>query len=385
MEDGDPVRHRDELVQVLGDERGRRPRRRAARGSARAPAGSTRRRGRGSGREQVHGRLGRERLGEDDALDVPAGERPDVAVGVRHLQLGRPVEVDAGVAQAAPVDAEPAPARAAHALQRGRGRCARGRSCRAPPTGGPDPPEPRRRRRRARPAESARRSSFPATAIAPSRQCSAPATASASSRWPLPATPAMPTTSPPSTCRSSERSPARPPVPDTLRPRISRTRRGLRRLHPLGRQRRHAHADHRLDELAVVHRVGRDALEDAAPAAQDREAVCHLARLAELVRDHQDREAAAAELVHLREEPVRLLGREHARRLVEDEDPGAGDEHLRDLDLLLLRDRERAQRRVEVDREPDRLGDLGEPRGELAAAQQRARIRRRRAPRSRAR
>ena len=49
---------------------------------------------------------------------------------------------------------------------------------------------------------------------------------------------------------------------------------------------------------------------------------------------------SAAQLVDAREERVDLLRREHARRLVEDDEAGAGHEHLEDLDPLALTDRQ---------------------------------------------
>ena len=69
--------------------------------------------------------------------------------------------------------------------------------------------------------------------------------------------------------------------------------------------------------------------------------------LAELVGDEHDRGAARGDAAHGREKPLRFLVGEHRGRLVEDEDAGAADEHLEDLDALLLGDRKPADRPVE--------------------------------------
>ena len=57
-----------------------------------------------------------------------------------------------------------------------------------------------------------------------------------------------------------------------------------------------------------------------------------------------------------------LLRRQHRRRLVEDEDVGAAEERLQDLDPLLLPDRDRADERGRVDDEPELLRQLAHPR-----------------------
>ena len=49
---------------------------------------------------------------------------------------------------------------------------------------------------------------------------------------------------------------------------------------------------------------------------------------------------------------VGLLRREHAGRLVQDQDVGAAEERLEDLDPLLHADRQVCDRRVEIDLEP---------------------------------
>ena len=56
-------------------------------------------------------------------------------------------------------------------------------------------------------------------------------------------------------------------------------------------------------------------------------------------------------LVQEAEDLVGLAGGEHRRRLVEDQDARGQIELLEDLDLLLLAGRQRADRRLEIDRE----------------------------------
>ena len=55
---------------------------------------------------------------------------------------------------------------------------------------------------------------------------------------------------------------------------------------------------------------------------------------------------------------MRLLRRQHGRRLVEDEDVGLAVERLQDLDPLLLADADVLDPRVRVDGEVERVGEL---------------------------
>ena len=68
------------------------------------------------------------------------------------------------------------------------------------------------------------------------------------------------------------------------------------------------------------------------------------------------------ELAQRTEELVDLLGHEHGRRLVEDEDVGAAVQDLEDLDALLVADAEIAHQFVGVDLEAVLLAEFAEPR-----------------------
>ena len=82
------------------------------------------------------------------------------------------------------------------------------------------------------------------------------------------------------------------------------------------------------------------------PLAHDGDTVRHPDDLPQLVGDENDGGAVLFELVDDAEELVRLLRRQHRRRLVEDEHPRAQIERLDDLDLLALPHAEVPDRRV---------------------------------------
>ncbi len=64
---------------------------------------------------------------------------------------------------------------------------------------------------------------------------------------------------------------------------------------------------------------------------------------------HDGHPAVARHLAQHAEDLVRLVGRQHARRLVEDQDAPPEEELLEDLDFLLLARGQRANRSIEVD------------------------------------
>ena len=76
------------------------------------------------------------------------------------------------------------------------------------------------------------------------------------------------------------------------------------------------------------------------------------------------------------EELLRLLRREHRRRLVEDEDVRLAVERLEDLDALLLADGDVLDPRARVDGEPVAVGDLADAPLRLAHVEEDARARR---------
>ncbi len=84
--------------------------------------------------------------------------------------------------------------------------------------------------------------------------------------------------------------------------------------------------------------------------------------------------ALAAQRAQHGEQLVGLLRRQHAGRLVEDQDLGAAIERLQDLDPLLQPDRQVVDQRVGIDRQPVGLREIGQrpARRREAVAQQRA-------------
>ena len=173
-----------------------------------------------------------------------------------------------------------------------------------------------------------------------------PDKASKNSCWPLPATPAMPTTSPPCTvridvrqapwrtgCRSGSDSflsaQARPSSP-----------------HPAARAARcrPPRADHQARQAlgALRLRIGGG---DQLAAAQDRRAAGQRQHLREAVRDVEDGDALRGQPPQRDEEQVRLLRRQHRGRLVHDDEPRLLQQAADDLHALPLADRKVGDRR----------------------------------------
>ena len=110
------------------------------------------------------------------------------------------------------------------------------------------------------------------------------------------------------------------------------------------RPQRHRSADHRLGQRRRGRRRGGDAVDDP-PAAHDRDLVGGVEDLVELVR-HQRHGALLLDDdgAQHREQLLALGRREHARRLVEDDDLGLPPQALDDLDPLALAGGEAATR-----------------------------------------
>jgi hypothetical protein len=176
-----------------------------------------------------------------------------------------------------------------------------------------------------------------------------PEIASSSSDWPLPATPAMPTISPARMSNETSSTMVTPrmsltvrfltasltapaaaspfsTLSSTRRPTISSASSPTVVLDVFARRHHLAASHHR-------HRVG------------DRH------DLAQLVRDQDDRLALFLQLPEDAEQMVGLGRRQHAGRLVEDQDFGAAIERLQDLDPLLQADREFLDDGVGIDLE----------------------------------
>ncbi len=83
----------------------------------------------------------------------------------------------------------------------------------------------------------------------------------------------------------------------------------------------------------------------------------------------------SARLAHDLEQLVGLGGREHGRRLVEDEDVGVAVQRLQDLDPLLRADREVLDQCARVDAQPVLLGELADAGGGGAGVEHAGRAR----------
>ena len=80
---------------------------------------------------------------------------------------------------------------------------------------------------------------------------------------------------------------------------------------------------------------------------------------------------SATSVLQRGEQRLRLLRREHRRRLVENQDARAAVERLEDFDALALADREIGDARVGIDGEAELLGGLEQSRARLAPARER--------------
>ena len=267
VQHGDPVGHVEQLVEVLGDQQHA-----GAAGAAfeQQLLGSS-----GGGDVEAAARVGGddqpgvagEGAHEHDPLDVAARQRRQRALAVDGAQPAGLVALAVAPADLAPVDARAAcgPGRAR------RGRRAGAPSGRARPqsrTGSSGTPTA--------PAASALAGAGRARLPADRRRCPTsaarrPMATSYSSRWPLPATPATPTSSPARTSRSTS-------VEQHAAARVAQRHAAQRQRghvavvarRPLGRQGGDAPADHRLDQLGVGHvrragRCRRSACRRAAP------------------------------------------------------------------------------------------------------------------------
>ena len=114
-------------------------------------------------------------------------------------------------------------------------------------------------------------------------------------------------------------------------------------------RRRQLGADHHLGELFGGHRRGVVDLTNGLAGADDRDRVGVLEDLVELVGDEDHRRLAGRQFAQRGEQFVDLVGDEHGRGLVEDQDLGTAVEHLEDLDALLLADAEVGHQLVGID------------------------------------
>ena len=177
-----------------------------------------------------------------------------------------------------------------------------------------------------------------------------PEIASISSDWPLPATPAMPTISPARTSKETSSTMVTPRESLTVRfltDSLTAPGFGL----ALFDAQQHAAADHQLGQfldggLPGLARRHHRALPHHRDVVGDRH------DLAQLVGDQHDGLALLLELLEDAEQMVGLGRRQHAGRLVEDQDLGAAIERLEDFDALLQADRQLLDDRVGIDLQP---------------------------------
>ncbi len=117
---------------------------------------------------------------------------------------------------------------------------------------------------------------------------------------------------------------------------------------PLLDPEQHLTPDHQLGQLLGRGFCGLP-VGDHGALAHDRDVVGRGHDFPQFVGDQDDRPALVPETAQDPEQVVRLLRRQHAGRLVEDQDAGAAEQRLQDLDPLLDADRQLADRGVEID------------------------------------
>ena len=170
-----------------------------------------------------------------------------------------------------------------------------------------------------------------------------------SSDWPLPATPAMPTISPPRTSKETSLTMVTPRESLTVRfSTASFTAPGFAAPFSTRKSTRRPTISSASSSTVVFGGLARR--HDRA-LAHDRDGVGDRHDLAQLVRDEDDRLALVLELPEDAEEVVGLGRRQHAGRLVEDQDLGAAIERLEDFDALLQADRQLLDDGVGIDLE----------------------------------
>ena len=104
--------------------------------------------------------------------------------------------------------------------------------------------------------------------------------------------------------------------------------------------------------------------------AQHGHAVADRRRLFQPVRHEHDRHAVLAQPVHDGEQPLHLRFRQRRGRLVHDDQAAFQRQRARDLDELLLGDRQRGNRRAGIDGQADAADDLARGVDHLAPVHQ---------------
>ena len=107
--------------------------------------------------------------------------------------------------------------------------------------------------------------------------------------------------------------------------------------------------------------LGHGCGDDLLAVTEHGRAVADLVHLLEMVRDVEDRHAARLDAAHALEQPLDRVRLERRRRLVEDQEARADREGTRDLDDLLLLDRELGHGQVDIEVEPPFVEQLRGP------------------------
>ena len=114
----------------------------------------------------------------------------------------------------------------------------------------------------------------------------------------------------------------------------------------------HLAPDHQLGQFLLAGLAG-PAMGDHLAAAHDGDVIGDRHDLLQLVGDQDDGNALLAQGIENAEELNGFLRRQHAGRLIEDQDVGTAVERLQDLDALLLAHRQVAGQRIRIE-PPDR-------------------------------
>ena len=173
--------------------------------------------------------------------------------------------------------------------------------------------------------------------------------ANSSSTWPLPSTPATPSTSPALIARRIDRQAADAQVVDGDDAAITRR--------AAASDRRQLLPDHLVGEAGAGACADRSRRADDDPVAQHGNAVGRLDDLAQTVGDQHDGSPVLGETAGDAEQAIRFGIGEHRRRLVEQEDLGIGVEGAQQFEALALTDRHRRHGRRRIDLEVEALGE----------------------------
>ena len=137
----------------------------------------------------------------------------------------------------------------------------------------------------------------------------------------------------------------------------------------------HVAADHHPRQLLLGRALAVDCVNSLA-SPQHRDPIRDLEDLVELVRDEDHGDTLVGQRLQDLEELVRLLGGQHGRGLVQDQDVRAPVQGLEDLDPLLLPDGDRLHTGGGIDGEVERPREVGHPLVRSAVVEQDARLRR---------